>query len=87
MAAKPVGMINLATNAPSKTIEKLLNQRLLALTGDRRLGFRFSQSIIMASTVMKTPSLIHVSLIIVSDGYPLDESIRNIVLTSILSLS
>jgi hypothetical protein len=29
MAAKPVGMINLATTAPSKTIEKLLNQRYL----------------------------------------------------------
>jgi hypothetical protein len=36
---------------------------------------------------MKTPNLIHVSLIIVSDGCSLDESIRNIVLTSILSLN
>ena len=78
IAAKPVGIINLATAAPSKTIVKLLSQRLPLLTGELRQGARLSHNIIIASAPMKTPNLMYVSLIILSDGCPLGESIRNI---------
>lgn len=86
IAARPVGKISLATMAPRSIIEKLLNQRLPELTADNLLGARHSQSIIIANTPTKILSLIHVSLIIVNDDCSLDESIRYIHTTSILSV-